>query len=68
MLKCSIVQKHRKVIKHEIMVHHNFPRPISLRSTYPMKEWKEVEVVNDYNNQLFTILEWQFMEKNFLTN
>jgi hypothetical protein len=49
MLEWSIAHKHKKVIKHEIMVHHNFPRPISSKSTYTMKQWKEVEVVNTIN-------------------
>jgi hypothetical protein len=44
------------------MVHHNFPKQISFKSIYTMKEWKEVEVVDDYNNQLFMILEQQLMK------
>ncbi len=39
------------------MVNHNFPKPISIKSIYTMKEWKEVEVVDDSNNQLFMILD-----------
>jgi len=59
MLELSLAQKHKKVINHEIMVHHGFLRLILFKSTYTMKEWKEVEAMNDYNNQLFKILEWQ---------
>jgi hypothetical protein len=57
MLKWSFPQKHKKVVKDEIMVHHGFPRPTSFKSIYTMKEWKEVECANDYNDQLFKILE-----------
>jgi hypothetical protein len=35
---------------HEIMVHHGFSRPNSFKSTYTMKEWKEVEASNEYND------------------
>jgi hypothetical protein len=49
MLEWSLAQKHKKVIKHETMVHHSFLRPISFKSIYTMKEWKEVEFVKDYN-------------------
>jgi hypothetical protein len=31
-----------------------------------MKEWKEVESDNDYNDQLFKIVEWQLIKKNFI--
>jgi hypothetical protein len=39
------------------MVHHGFTRPTSFKSIYTMKEWKEVESDNDYNDQLFKIVE-----------
>jgi hypothetical protein len=39
------------------MVHRGFSRLISVRSTYTMKEWKEVKAINEYDDQLFTILE-----------
>jgi hypothetical protein len=44
MLEWSFAQKHKKVIKHEIMVRHGFWRPISLKNIYTMKEWKEVGI------------------------
>jgi len=50
MVEWSLAQKHKKVIKHEIMVHHGFERPTSFKSIYTMKEWKEVESANDYND------------------
>ncbi len=49
MFKWFFVLKHKKVIKHEIMMHHNFLRPTLFISTYTMKEWKEVKATNDYN-------------------
>jgi hypothetical protein len=61
----SLVHKYIKVIRNEIMVDHGFPKPTSIKSTYSMKEWKKVEVVNDYNDQLFPILERQLMKKFF---
>jgi hypothetical protein len=30
-----------------------------------MQEWKEVESVNDYKNQLLKILEWKLTKKTF---
>jgi hypothetical protein len=66
MLEWSLPQKHKKVIKHEIMVHHGFSRPISFKSIYTMKEWKEVECANDYNDKLFKVLERQLTKKNFI--
>ncbi len=54
MLEWCLVEKHKKVIKHEIMVHHGFPIPTSFKSTYTMKEWKEVKSTNDYNDSGMT--------------
>jgi hypothetical protein len=50
MLEWSLILKHKKVTKHEIMVHHGFLRPTLFIITYTMKEWKEVEAINDYND------------------
>jgi hypothetical protein len=50
MFEWSIAQKQKKVIQNESMMHHGFPRPTSFRSTYTMKEWKDMEVANDYND------------------
>jgi hypothetical protein len=56
MFERFIAQKQKKVIQNESMMHHGFPIPTSFRSTYIMKEWKDMEVANDYNDQLFTTL------------
>jgi len=66
MVEWSLAEKHKKVIKHEIMVHHGFWRPTSFKSIYTMKEWKEVESANDYNDQLFKILKQQLTKKFFI--
>jgi hypothetical protein len=66
MFEWSFAQKYIKVIRNEIMVDHGFPRPTSIMNTYSMKEWKEVEVANDYNDQLFLVLERQLMKKIFM--
>jgi hypothetical protein len=56
MFEWSFAQKYIKMTMNEIMVDHGFPRPTSIVNTYSMKEWKEVEVTDDYNDQLFPIL------------
>jgi hypothetical protein len=50
MLEWSIAHKQKKVIRNEIMVHHGFPRPTSFWNTNITKEWKDMEVANDYND------------------
>jgi hypothetical protein len=50
MLEWSIAHKQKKVIWNKIMVHHSFPRPTSFRNTYIIKEWKDMDVANDYND------------------